>query len=111
VNARRRGVAGRAVRGLIVIATAAVIAPFAAAPGVNAADLLLIVAPFIFLVAVRPRVSKTPAGAAASPSAVSASPNAMAPAGSSSDVYATLRDAAAHEAKFNARAERLGFER
>lgn len=111
MNARRRDVAGRVVRGVIVIAVSAVLAPHAAEPGLNAADFALLPAPIIFLVAVRPRVSKTPAGATASPNAVSATPNALAPAGSSSDVYAQMRESAEHEALMNARAERLGYQR
>lgn len=45
----------RVVGGLVVIAVAAVLAPDAAAPGVNAADLLVLASPFVFLFVVLPK--------------------------------------------------------
>lgn len=63
----RAAVARRVVLGVVIIAASAALAPAAAAPGINGADLLILSAPFLFLATVRPRAPKTPAEGAASP--------------------------------------------
>lgn len=73
-----RRVAAVAVLFLVV----ALVAPDAAKPGVNSADLICLLSPFIFLALVIRRV-KTPAGDASSPQEP-ASPAAESPAGSRS---------------------------
>ncbi|WP_175627565.1 hypothetical protein [Microbacterium sp. CSI-V] len=45
----------RVVGGLSVIAVAVVLAPAAAVPGFNGADLLVLLAPFVFLFVVLPK--------------------------------------------------------
>lgn len=57
----------RVVLGALVVGASAALAPAAAAPGFNGADLLILSAPFLFLAAVLPRASKTPAEGTASP--------------------------------------------
>lgn len=65
-----------------LFAVVALIAPNAAQPGVNSADLICLLSPFLFLALVM-RHPKTPAGDAQSPTE-SASSVAESPAGSSS---------------------------
>lgn len=45
----------RAIGGICVIAGASVLAPFAAEPGFNAADLLVLLSPFVFVAVVLPK--------------------------------------------------------
>lgn len=64
----------------VLFLVVALVAPNAAQPGVNSADLICLAAPFIFLALTMRRVT-TPAGDASSPQA-SAHPTAESPAGS-----------------------------
>ncbi len=70
----------RAVAIAALFAVVALVAPNAAHPGVNSADLICLASPFIFLALVTRR-TKTPAGDAPSPQEPAA-PRAESPAGS-----------------------------
>jgi hypothetical protein len=75
------------VRWLVVVCTAVVTAlviPEVVEPGFNSADVIVLVAPFVFLAALWQRGDQTPAGDAATP-LVSAFPHAASPAGSTSE--------------------------
>lgn len=72
----------RTVAIVALFAVVALVAPNAAQPGVNSADLICLASPFLFLALVR-RHLKTPAGDAPSPQEP-ASPSAESPAGSPS---------------------------
>lgn len=75
-------IVARAAAVLILFLVVAVVAPEAAKPVINSADLIAWSSPFIFLALIRPRRHQTPAGGAASPTAQT-SPQVAPPAGSS----------------------------
>lgn len=75
-------IVARGVAALALFLIVAIVAPEAAKPIVNSADLIVWSSPFIFLALVRPRRHQTPAGGAASPTAQTV-PKVAPPAGPS----------------------------
>lgn len=65
-------IVARGVAVLVLFLIVAVVAPEAAKPIINSADLIVWSSPFIFLALVRPRRHQIPAGGTASPTAQTA---------------------------------------
>lgn len=75
-------IVARGIAVLVLFLIVAVVAPEAAKPIVNSADLIVWSSPVLFLALVRPRRHQTPAGGTASPTAQTA-PTVTPPAGTS----------------------------